>query len=142
MGLMFLEVVYETGRMSVMEVDSEEEGMEGLRVHHQKAIKGEPGGPLGQPAERVAAVYVYDEHPDDFNSDQTMSADVLEKELSNLVKTAKDKNGVVNVDVFTVGVRALTHPMNNSTDVEGFGSRYRMKENKKLDLKFLEGSVA
>jgi len=139
---MFLEVVYETGRMSVMEVDSEAEGMEGLRVHHQRAMKGEPGGPLGQPAERIAAVYVYDEHPNNYNEDQTMSADVAEKTVAELIKTTKDKNGVVSLDNLAQQVRSLSHPMNNESDIEAFGSRYKNKERKSLDLKFLEGATS
>jgi hypothetical protein len=135
---MFLEVVYETGRMSVMEVDSLEEGLEGLRVHNDRAKKGEPGGPLGQPAERIAAVYEYDEHPDNYNPEQTMSAEVAEKEIAAIIKSTKDKNGVVNIDQLTLGVRGLTHPMADETDLEGFGSRYKMKESKKTDMAFLD----
>lgn len=136
---MFLEVVYETGRMSVMEVDSEEEGMEGLRVHHERAKTGQPGGPLGQPAERIAAVYVYDEHPNSYNDDQTLSAEVAEKTIADIIKSTKDKNGVVNIDQLAQHVRSVTHPMNNATDIEGFGSRYKAKERKTLDIAFLDG---
>jgi hypothetical protein len=135
---MFLEVVYETGRMSVMEVDTLEEGLKGLRVHDQKARNGEPGGPLGQPAERVAAVYQYSEHPDNFNSDQTMSADVAEKTVADLIKSTKDKNGVVSLDNLAQQVRSLSHPMNNESDIEGFDSRYKLKEDKKINMDFLE----
>jgi hypothetical protein len=142
MDLVFLEVVYETGRMSVMEVDSEEEGKEGILAHHMKAIKGEPGGPLGQPAERIAAVYVYDEHPASLGEDQTMSAEVAEKELSDILKKTKDKDGVVSIDQVIVGLRRAVHPMVEQSDLDGFGSRFKMKENKKLDMSFLEGGAS
>lgn len=138
---MFLEVVYETGRMSVMEVATEEEGKDALRNHDQRARNGESGGPLGQPAERIAAVYMYDVHPNDYNDDQTMSADVAEKEIAALIKEAKDENGVVSLDQLALGVRGLTHPMNEKVDLSGFASRYRIKETKKLDLAFLEGGA-
>jgi hypothetical protein len=140
MGIgMFLEVVYETGRMSVMEVDSVEEGMEGLRVHHQKALSGQPGGPLGQPAERVAAVYQYDKHPNNYNDEQTLSAEVATKTISELIKDSAE-DGVISIDQLALSVRGLSHPMNPTEDIQGFASRYKMKESKKLDLKFLEGS--
>jgi hypothetical protein len=138
MGLMFLEVVYETGRMSVMEVDTLEEGLEGLRVHNDKAKKGEPGGPLGQPAERVAAVYQYDGHPNDYNEDQTMSAEVAEKTVKELIASTKNKDGVVSLDNLAQQVRSLSHPMNNENEIEGFGSRYKVKEEKVVDMAFLD----
>lgn len=130
---MFLEVVYETGRMSVMEVASEEEGLAGIEEQHRRATSGEPGGPLGQPAERIAAVYVYDDHPDAYNQEQTMSADVATKELTELVKKYADKNGVVNIDQLVVGVRNLTHPMVDESSRTGFDSMYKVKEKKQLD---------
>jgi len=139
---LFAEIVYETGRMSVGEYGSEDEVKSAVKAHNDRAIKGEPGGPVGAPAERVAAVYLYDKHPDDFNQEQTMSADVLNKELENLVKNTQDKNGVVAVDQLVLGVRGLSHPMTNAQDRSGFDSYYKMKESKKLNLSFLEGSAA
>ena len=136
---MFAEIVYETGRMSVGEYADEAELKEGLKAHNDRAKNGEPGGPLGQPAERIAAVYIYDKHPDDFNSAQTMSSDVVTKELAALVKDSADDNGVVNLDQLTLQVRGLSHPM---VAAEGFDSRYKQKENKKLSLAFLEGGAS
>jgi len=124
-----------------MEVESEEEGKEGILAHHMKAINGEPGGPLGQPAERVAAVYEYDEHPASLGEDQTMSADVAEKELADIVKKTKNKDGVVAIDQVIVGLRRAVHPMLEESDIDGFDSRYKMKEKKKMDLAFLEGGA-
>ncbi len=135
---MFLEVVYETGRMSVMEVDSLEEGLEGLRVHNDRAKNGEAGGPLGQPAERIAAVYEYDEHPASLGEDQTMSAEVAEKELADIIKKTKNKDGVVAIDQVIVGLRRAVHPMLEEGDTEGFGSRFKMKESKTTDMAFLD----
>lgn len=141
MGLVpYYEIVYETGRMSVACYENDDEAKEGIGAHHARAVRGEAGGPLGQPAERIAAVYVYEKHPDNFNADQTMSADVLNKELSNLVKDSADENGVVNVDQLVLGVRGLTHPMTDK--VSGFDSRYKTKETKKMTLAFLEGGAS
>ena len=132
----YYEVVYETGRMSVANYEDDAEAQKALGEHNSRAMKGEAGGPIGQPAERVAAVYVYDSHPNDYNDEQTMSADVASKTVSELINETKDKNGVINLDALAVGVRGISHPM---SDAEGFESRYKMKEKKKLALNFGEG---
>lgn len=131
----FYEIAYETGRMSVAEYADDAEAKSAIKAHHDRAIKGEPGGPIGQPAERIAAVYVYPEHPNSFNDAQTMSADVLEKEVGALIKSLKDENGVVALDILAVEVRGLSHPMQPKS--EPFGSVYRAKETKKMKLDFL-----
>ena len=131
----FYEIVYETGRMSVANYDDDAAAQAALKNHNDRAQSGESGGPLGQPAERIAAVYEYDKHPNEFNSDQTMSADVLITEITNIVNSLKDENGVVSVDRLATEVRGLTHPMNNAR--EGFGSFFKMKETKKLKTDFL-----
>jgi hypothetical protein len=134
----FYETVFETGRVSVACYEDDAEAKAAVGEHDRRARAGEVGGPVGQPAERIAAVYVYDEHPNEFNVDQTMSADVLKKELYALVDSAKDTNGVVSVDQFVGKVRGLTHPMVDSLD-KPFESRYKMEQTKRLDLGFLEG---
>jgi hypothetical protein len=113
----FYETVYETGRMSVAEYQDDDEAKSAIGEHHRRAVMGEVGGPIGQPAERIVAVFVYGEHPNEYNPDQTMSADVLEKELAALVKKVKDKNGVVAVDQFVTEVRDLTYPMVPTDDL-------------------------
>lgn len=136
---MFAEIVYETGRMSVGEYGSEEELKSALKAHHDRAMSGEPGGPVGQPAERISAVYLYDEHPDSYNVDQTASADVVEKEVAELVKKMKDKNGVVNIDTLAMAVRDISHPMLQGTDrKDAFDTFYKVKEKGKLNLDYLE----
>ena len=134
----FYETVFETGRVSVAMYESEAEAKSAIGEQHRRAMNGESAGPLGGPAERIAAVYIYDEHPNNFNVEQTMSADVMEKELSSLVKAMKDDNGVVAIDQLTLGVRGLSHPMVDTLE-KPFDSRFKMKESKKLDLSFLEG---
>jgi len=137
---MFAEIVYETGRMSVGQYDSEGELKSALKAHNDRAKAGEPGGPVGQPAERIAAVYTYDSHPDGYNVEQTASADVVEKEVAELVKKMKDKNGVVAIDALSLAVRDLSHPMKQGTDrADAFSSFYKTKEQGSLNLDFLEG---
>ena len=134
---MYYETVYETGRMSVACYEDDAEAKSAIEAHHRRALNGEPGGPLGQPAERIAAVYVYDEHPNEYNPDQTLSADVASKEVEALIRATKDKNGVVSIDQLALDVRGLSHPM--VTDGDTFDSFFKMKEKKKLDLGFLDG---
>lgn len=136
----FYETVYETGRMSVAEYEDDAEAQSAIGVHHGRAVRGEPGGPVGAPAERIAAVYVYDKHPDAFNEAQTASADVVQKEVEGLLKKMKDENGVVALDRLALAVRDLSYPMvyRDERAQDAFGSFYKMKENRKLPLDFLE----
>ncbi len=134
----FYEIVFETGRSSVACYEDDAEAKSALSEHQRRAMSGEVGGPIGAPAERVAAVYIYDEHPNEFNPAQTMSAEVLTKELTNLVKAMGDDNNVVQVDQLVTEVRGLTHPMQDIDPKQPFASRFKMKEDKKLSLTFLE----
>src|SRR6476619_1281754 len=107
----FYEIVYETGNVSVAEYADDAEALEGAGAHDKKAREGGQAGPQGGPAERVAKIYKYAEHPDNYNTEQTASADVLQKEVSELIKALADKNGVVSIDQLTLEVRGLTHPI-------------------------------
>jgi hypothetical protein len=116
--------------MSVAEYKDDDEAALALKEHVRRATTGEAGGPLGQPAERIAAVYVYDQHPDSYNDVQAASADVLETEVSNLIKGMRDENDVIAIDQLAVAVRNLSHPM--EMDRTGFNSFYKMKEARML----------
>lgn len=131
----FYEIVYETGRVSVAYYEDEDEAKSAISAHHQRALDGQPGGPIGAPAERIAAVYAYDKHPNEYNAEQTMSGDVATKEVTSLVKALADDNGVVAIDRLAMEVRNLTHPMNPTA--KGFESQFKMKESSKLTLGFL-----
>lgn len=130
----FYEIVYETGRMSVAEYADDEEAKSAIGAHDARARAGDVGGPVGQPAERIANVYVYDKHPDDFG--KTVSADVAKKELDAVLKAVADENGVVDMEELAYAVRSAGHPMVDSLS-KPFESRYRAKESKQLDLSFL-----
>lgn len=137
---MYAEIVYETGRMSVAQYDSEDEAKSAIAAHHARAVRGETGGPVGQPAERIRSVYLYDQHPDAYNEAQTASADVVAKEVEGLIKKMKDENGVVQIDALSLAVRDISHPMKQGTErADSFDSFYKMKESRQLDLAFLEG---
>jgi hypothetical protein len=133
----FYEVIYETGRMSVANYENDDEAKKALGEHHRRAVGGESGGPIGAPAERVAAIRVYDKHPDAFNEDQTMTGDVAKKELERLVGEGVDENGVINTSQLAIRVQDLSHPMVDTRE-NSFDSMYKMQEKKSLDLKFLE----
>ena len=134
------EVLFETGRMSVLNCADDEEVKLFITEQQRRAEHGEPGGPIGQPAERIARVYVYDKHPDDYNVEQTASADVLKTEVANLVDQLSDENGVVDISRLAEAVRGLSHPMVNAREA-AFDSMYKMKEQKQLDLGFLTGKA-
>lgn len=134
---MFYEITYETGRVSVAEYESDAEAERALSEHHARAVGGLSGGPLGQPAERIAAVRVYDKHPNEFNPEQTMSGDVVAKEMDAIIKASADENGVVSIDQLALGVRGLSHPMIDERE-NAFDSMFKMKEKKSLSLSFLD----
>ena len=135
----YYEIMYETGASSVACYEDDAEAERAIGEHNHRAITGEPGGPIGQPAERVAAVYVRDEHPDNYNTEGTMSADVAKSEIDSLIKAGGASNkGVIPLDQLAVEVRNLAHPMVVGKE-NSFDSNYKMKSDRSLDLKFLEG---
>lgn len=105
------EVVFETGNMSVLEAESDEVALAAAGEQDRRAREGEPAGPQGGPAERVAVLYKYDKPPNDYNVEQTASADVLTTEVSALIDGLKDANGVVSISELAMQVQALSHPM-------------------------------
>lgn len=132
----FYEIVYETGNVSVAEYADDAEALKAAGAHDKRAREGGQAGPQGGPAERVAKLYVYTQHPNDFNLEQTASADVVTKEVDSLVKAMKDKNGVVSIDQLALQVRGLSHPMTNKEHPHD--SQFKMKEDRILALEGAE----
>jgi hypothetical protein len=133
----FYEVVYETGEVSVADYADDAEALSALGEQNRRAVSGEQAGPQGGPASRIAKVFKYNEHPGSLNEDGTLTAEVLNTELTDLVKQYTDKNGVVNVLAFAEGVTGLVHPMNLG-DVAPHDSKYKMTPTGELDLKTLK----
>lgn len=133
----FYEVTFETGRNSLCNYEDDEEAARAIGEQHRRALNGEPGGPIGGPAERIAKVRVYKNHPNEYNPAMTMSADVLKKEVSALIDALADENGVAPIDRVSAEVRALAHPLVSSKE-SSFDSEYLMKEDRELKLDFLE----
>jgi hypothetical protein len=131
----FYEIMFETGRSSVAFYEDDAEAERAIGEHHRRAVNGEAGGPIGAPAERVAKVRVFAKHPNEYNAAQTMSGDVMEKEVSNLIKASVDENGVLSVDQLALQVRGLSHPMVIGKE-NTFDSNYLMKPDREMKLDF------
>jgi hypothetical protein len=118
------EVAYEDGTMSKIMCPSDDVALGALKVQNDRAKNGQPNGPQGGTAVRVARVYRYDDDPGSFGADGGMSADVLLKEVAALVASMSDKNGVVHLGAFATAVRGLGSPMQATTHPHD--SRYKM----------------
>ena len=126
----FYEVVYEDGSHSVGAYDSDEEATTAVEAHHQRAVNGEKSlssDPSSPPAVRVKHVFVYDEHPNEYNPDQNVASD---EALTFVKDFLKDRAGVVNVQELAAGLRDMSNPMVESGPHE---SNYKMQEGKELE---------
>lgn len=113
---MFLEVIYENGEHSIMQVDSEEEGLEGVREQHRRATMGErglQGDPNSPPAVRVKRVFAYDAHPGSFGENNKVDA----KEALAAVEGLKEGDAI-SVPELVQALRNLTNPRLNSAPHE------------------------
>jgi len=134
----FVEIIYETGNSGVAFYDTEDEANGAIAAHHKRAIDGVPGGPIGQPAERIKRALVYDKHPNEYNPGDSLSADVALSEVEALIKAAaKSNDGVIPVGELAVQIRRLSDPMVAGKE-NRFDSNFRMQETGELTLK-LEG---
>lgn len=122
----FYEVIYETGSHSIVSAESDEEALSGIKEHHKRAVEGRVGGPAGNPAERVVRILKYDRHPADFGEEQTVSKEVLEKELKELLKQSDD---VVHVPEVAAALRDISNPLVESGPHD---SNYKMQEAEEL----------
>lgn len=146
----YYEVTYETGRTSVANYENEAEAQSALKAHNDRAKTGQPGGPVADhpigaagvpdwPAERIVAVRVYSKHPDDYNTEQTATVEVVTTEIQEQVEKLADENGVVNLQSLANEVRGLSHPMVTERD-SSFDSVYKMANDLgDMPLGFLEG---
>lgn len=124
---MYYEVVYETGRSSIIN-GTEEEALRAMGEQHRRARQGEASlssVPESPPAERIVKAFAFDKHPNEWNPTDTLTADELKSALPPLVDSLTDDNGVVAVGVFAQEVRALTHPM--SINPGPHESNYKME---------------
>lgn len=118
------EIIFETGAKSVAFYEDNEEMLRAVSAHQERAKTGVPGGPYGGPAERIKEVQKYNEHPDTLNELQTMSADVMAKELAAIVKDKSDA-GAVSIPEVVSAVRELSSPL--VLDAGAHESMFKMK---------------
>jgi hypothetical protein len=131
----YYEIIYETGAHGVAFYENDEEMASALKAHHARAASGERGGPGGHPAERIAKALEYEDHPADLMADQTLSADVVKKELDAALKAATDENGVVYVPDLTATVRDITRPVLDANALSPHDSIFKAKETKEVEAK-------
>lgn len=102
----YAEVIYETGSHAVLSYENIDDLKSGLLTQHQRAVKGEVGGPTGHPAERVTKVLLYDEHPADYNASGTISA----KDLASLADSLS-VGGQISANELTQRLAYMTSPV-------------------------------
>jgi hypothetical protein len=124
----FYEVIFETGEYSIMQADSDEEVLKGVKEQHRRAISGEAGGPGGWPATRVSRVLKYDEHPGEF----------IASGLVPLKDALKAVEGVAMGDQISVweaaaAIRDLSNPL--KAESEAHESNYKAPEASELEAK-------
>lgn len=131
----YAEIVFETGARSLMQYDNESEVADFVKTHTERAMAGEPGGPTGHPAERVARVYYYDSHPSE--EDKAVSADALKSLVDGMAH-----DGVLNVDQLRAAIRdeaSPTYPVSQGR----FASNYKAQESKKaMGDDFMSGGAS
>jgi hypothetical protein len=120
----FYELIFESGAHSVAFYESEEEMLDAVKAHHERATKGEDGGPSGDVATRIVKVLAYEQHPSEAFS---MSSDVAAKELPKLVEAATT-DGVLDSMALAASVRNLNSPLVD--EGERHDSMYKAKEAK------------
>lgn len=104
----YYEIITESGTNMVGCYDSDDEMMSAVKAHHERAKKGQVGGPSGHAAERIVRVEKYDNHPGEVTAG--MSADVAKKELATLVDEYSE-GGVVDVEALALAARRLNSPL-------------------------------
>ena len=127
----YAEIIFETGSKSLMKIDNMDDAKEALKEQHRRAMQGEPGGPVGQSAERIKEVLLYDEHPGGLRENGLLD--------TKSIKEAVDKVALgdqVSAWEAIAAIRDTLNPLSN--DETAHTSKYEMKESGKLDLGFLE----
>jgi len=161
----FAEVVFETGNKSVLSYDNEDEVKGFVQEHHRRAVMGEPGAPQNQvertdlnpadftnmpsiavsrsrPAERVSRVFLYDDHPGDYNASQLVDVKELQtaieaQAMGGQVSAAHVAQALANV----LSPVKLPPPGEDPLDWQNKNrheSQYKAQETGEMDLNFLD----
>lgn len=126
----FYEIIYETGAHSMAEYASDDEAMEALSAHMQRATRGEQGGPSGHSAERIVKVLSYGSHPGEYNASQLFPVEEAKDVINQCIYDAALGDHVSLPEV-AARVRDLSNPLVNSKPHE---SNYKQKEDSELKL--------
>lgn len=129
---MFYEIIYETGNHSLASYDSDDEAMRAVSEHHRRATSGEraqESNPQMGPAERIAKVLKYKEHPATLNESQAVDAVEVKKAVNDAIERLTVGN-LVSIPELESAVREITSPLVESPPHE---SNYKMEDNGQLD---------
>lgn len=130
------EVIFEPGAKSVVSYESEDELKSFLSNHHNRAVRGDVGGPTGHPAERVTKVLLYDQHPANYGVGNRLDA----ASVNSLIQSMAS-DGQVDVFRLIAALRDEVSPV-YPQDQGRHESQYKMPESDELDLSFLSDDNA
>lgn len=120
----YYEIIFENGEYSIANYENDEEALTAIHTHHDRAAVGEKAGSWegANPAQRVKAILVYDEHPgvDNPNLSVDQIKDVLDK----------FDEGSINIHELSAALRDEISPLVESEPHE---SNYKMKELRELE---------
>lgn len=122
----FYEITYEDGSSGVAYYEDDAEAARALTEAHRRATQGEPANAdTRQPASRVRGVFVYEEHPNEFNAEQVTTATEARKAMEGAF--TKDKE---SVHVLAAAIRDISNPYKVTPNA--FETRFKMKEDRAL----------
>jgi thiamine pyrophosphate-dependent acetolactate synthase large subunit-like protein len=116
----FYEVIYETGNHSIASYENDDEATQALTAHNDRAKSGQPGTPESTarpdvpdqstqtwPAERIARVLVYNDHPATYNEAQVVTTQAVEEAVRASTDT---ETNTVNAMQAAASIREATSP--------------------------------
>lgn len=136
----FYEIIFETGNHSIAMYEDDDEASRALTEHHRRAKAGEAAQATNEqmgPAERVAKVLKYDQHPAEYMLTQTVSVEELETAVSEAINANK-VGDLVSVPEVALAVAMATSPVAISGPHD---SNYKMEESGRLDASRWDSNV-
>src|ERR1051325_6375458 len=124
----FYELITEPGSHSVAYYENDDEAVQAVKAHHQRAINGEAGGPTGHSAERIVKVLKYEKHPAEFGAEQLVP---ISQAQTLLEESAR--NGLVDVNKVHAALRSQIDALVNDPNKGKHESDYVMQEGGSLD---------
>jgi hypothetical protein len=131
---MIYEVIWEDGSHSLANYENDDEMKSAVGAHHNRAVKGESGGPAGGPAGRIVKILKYDSDPAE--SSDALSADEAKAAISDAIDDAADENGVLDLSRLHNIVSSLRSSQVSSGPHE---SNYKKEAQEEFAMADLEG---